>query len=209
MAELNGVSTLTLHTTPTGNANLPDGEFLRERSLVPVAGSTSTTSIGSTAQGLATRANRSQLIPMCSPVGTSASYGDDFYYRIHVLPRIIDLGVFVETSIPFFVWNAFLKPQSFTAITPSTANTGTDVAGLASGQFPGLALESYVLNADEVGSSIFDVLYSWDFVSGAILQVTGNRLVIIPWQAEGKMVEKLSCKTNILTAFSKEDRLCT
>lgn len=145
----------------------------------------------------------------------SGAYSDDFYHRIHVIPRAIDVGNLVSSqSRTIYVWNAFLVAKTLQSF------TGTDVEGMSMVQpvtlpasiYP-LRVLTYTLNISLEGPSVINGYYTWTFEGEpSVITVTGRRVVVIPIEPNWKnpFVEGLEWKTDILRAYSgKEQRRAT
>lgn len=131
---------------------------------------------------------------------------DDFYYRIHIHPKRLDLGNVVSTqSSPVTVWNAHLEPRTLTAI--NGLDDGIEVSGQPEPPLLFMPLQERVwqLSVTPDGQPVLDTLIEWQFDDEAPgIQVTANR--IIPWSfvpnwAEG-VLERLTAATDILQSES-------
>ena len=140
---------------------------------------------------------------------TGPAYSDDFYHKIYVIPRQIELGVFVETSVDFVVWNAYFSDKAFTSIsTTAQASDQLALTGNSSGTMPAMAVYDYTIAAGAEGSADLDVTYTWIF-SAAVnptLTLTGQRLILLPWIALTPMSKRLSWKTGVIRAYGQEQR---
>lgn len=145
----------------------------------------------------------------------SRSYGDDFYNRIHISPRRLDLGNVVSSQTsPVSIWNAFLEPKTLLAI------DGTDEGIIVGGQpsppalFPSLKELTWQLTVTPDGQPVLDTVVAWVFDSGreAELAVTANRIIgwpFVPDWGDG-IEETLTGSTDILqseTAVSQRRQL--
>ena len=122
--------------------------------------------------------------PMISSI--LRSYQDDFYHRIHLVPRRIDLGnVAASQIVELEMWNAHFVSRTATAITGE--ETGLDLTGQPDPPLVFAPLESkiYDISVAEAGPSSIDVLLVWTFDNGELpeLPVTGTRVSIIPFAA--------------------------
>ncbi|MEZ0155265.1 MAG: hypothetical protein AB9Q22_10250 [Candidatus Reddybacter sp.] len=138
------------------------------------------------------------------------AFSDDFYHKIYILPRTIELGNFTDTSKDFIVWNAYFNDRDFSVInTTAVAADDLTLTGNASGAMPGLSVYDYALDAGAAGSPALDVTYTWDF-SGAVvdpvLVVLGQRVILLPWVARDKATKRLSWKTGVVKAYGQEQR---
>lgn len=137
---------------------------------------------------------------------TVKSYFDDFYRRIHVNPKSVDLGNVVSTQIiPLFVWNAHLTPKTLNAI------TGTDEGLIVGGQpnpplhYGALQEREYQLQVTPDGQPVLDTRVVFDFsAEQPAVRVTANR--IIAWSFvpnwTDSINESLTWATDILQSES-------
>lgn len=137
---------------------------------------------------------------------TVKSYFDDFYHRIHVTPKSVDLGNVVSTqTVPLFVWNAHLTPKTLNAI------TGTDEGLIVGGQpnpplhYGALQEREYQLQVTPDGQPVLDTRVVFDFgAEQPAVRVTANR--IIAWSFvpnwTDSINESLTWATDILQSES-------
>jgi hypothetical protein len=135
------------------------------------------------------------------------AFVDDFYHRIHISPRVLDLGNVVSTqTTDVFLWNAFLEPRTLTAI------DGTDEGIIVSGQpsppfnFPALKELLWQLSVTPDGQPVLDTVVEWEFDNGAVagIRVTANRIIawsFAPDWGDG-IIERLTSATDILQSES-------
>lgn len=112
----------------------------------------------------------------------ASNYTDDFYYRIHIKPRRLDLGNITSSQTSnVAVWNAWLEPRLLQSIDIIDGD-GISVTG------PGGVPQSYAALAEKVwqvavstdGTSVLDARVVWNFdIGDAEVAVTANR--IVPW----------------------------
>ncbi|MBL4838371.1 MAG: hypothetical protein JKY34_12425 [Kordiimonadaceae bacterium] len=110
------------------------------------------------------------------------SYADDFYYRVHITPRRLNLGNVASTQASqITVWNAWFVPLTLDSI--SGLEPGVTLSGQSNPPvlYPALAELSYDLGIDTSGPSNIDLQLQWLFDNGNMpgLRVTGTR--IVPW----------------------------
>lgn len=135
---------------------------------------------------------------------------DDYYFRVHVKPGIIELGNLLSTQVrEVEVWSAYLEPQLLSDID----QVGTDGIILTQPQNPPTyfaALESrtYVLNISTNGSPVINALYTFNFPDDQpTLTVTGRRVVVWPFIPQTEHRETLEWQTDVLPSFNNEQRL--
>ena len=137
----------------------------------------------------------------------AGSWSDDYYHRVHVTPRQLDLGNVVSTqSTQVSVWNAWLEPRTLSAI------SGLAEGILVSGQsappllYPPLLERTYQVSVTPDGAPVLDTSVAWAFDNGEApaLRITANRVVawtFVPDWSEG-VTERLSWATDILQSES-------
>ena len=135
------------------------------------------------------------------------SFFDDYYNRIHISPRQLDLGNLVSAqSLPVYLWNAYLQARTLTSI------DGADDGLLVSGQptppmlFPALAERIWNVTVTPDGQPVLDTELAWLFDNGrrATIRLTANRIIswaFAPDWGDG-IRERLSASTDILQSES-------
>lgn len=135
------------------------------------------------------------------------SFVDDFYYRIHINPALLDLGNVVSTQAAIVsLWNAFLEPRTLTSI------EGLQEGLLVSGQplppllFPALKELEWQVSVTPDGQPVLDATVTWVFENGAEpgLRITANRIIawtFAPDWGDG-IIERLTASTDILQSES-------
>lgn len=134
-------------------------------------------------------------------------YADDWYNRVHVIPRQLDLGNVVSTQVSTVtVWNAWLESRTLNAI------TGADNGIVVSGQlappllFTPLLQRTYDIAVTPDGSPVLDATVLWQFDNAEKpgLRVTANRVIawsFVPDWSDG-IIERLTWATDILQSES-------
>lgn len=137
----------------------------------------------------------------------SGAFLDDFYHRIHISPRQLDLGNVVSAqATAVYLWNAFLEPRTLSAI------NGLGEGLLVSGQpappllFPALKELQWQVTVTPDGQPVLDTTTKWVFDNGAEagLRITANRIIawsFAPDWADG-VIERLTWATDILQSES-------
>ncbi len=132
---------------------------------------------------------------------------DDWYYRIHLTPRQLDLGNVVSTQTATVrVWNAWLEPRLLSAI------DGVAEGVVITGQpgppllFPGLIEREYQVSITPDGAPVLDTTLAWEFDNGEApgLRITANRVIawsFVPDWDRG-VTERLTWATDILQSES-------
>lgn len=135
------------------------------------------------------------------------AFVDDYYYRIHISPKQIDLGnvVSIQTT-PVQLWNAYLAPRTLSSI------EGTDEGILIAGQpsppmlFPALKELTWDVSVTPEGQPVLETIVEWVFDNAetAGVRITANRIIawtFVPDWGEG-IVERLTAATDILQSES-------
>lgn len=133
-------------------------------------------------------------------------YADDWYYRVHVNPKEIDLGNAMSAQTrEVEVWNAWPEVKQLSTIN----GVGTDGLSLQAPAAPPtnfgpLELRTYVLGMSVTGPAVIDASFTFVFPDEAPkLVVIGKRVVVFPfppnWQSP--VTESLEWKTQVLRAF--------
>lgn len=151
-----------------------------------------------------------------SPEGGQApsdggSPGYDWFEKIIRTPTVIDFGPFIQAQETINTYSTYRRDtQQLTAI-DLTTGAGTSIVDLPSLPLDlppqtGLGLVFQALqDGPAVLSGDIDYVFSNDQLSISI-PVTGLRTIILPWPAESGIVEKLSWRTDIIKAYSRETR---
>lgn len=132
---------------------------------------------------------------------------DDWYHRIHISPRQLDLGNVVSSqTTPVFLWNAFLVPRTLSAI--AGLDEGVEVSGQPAPPmlFPALKELTWQLTVTPDGQPVLDAIIEWQFDGGIStgLRITANRIIawtFVPDWGDG-IVEGLTAATDILQSES-------
>jgi len=143
--------------------------------------------------------------------GKTCSFVDDYYNRIHINPNTLGLGNLLasqERSVE--VWNAYLTPKLLSSITEEGTDSLT-LVGPASPPttFASIEARNYDLTIAIDGPPVINASYGFNFPDSetVTLAVTGRRVVVWPFVPQTTHRETLEWKTDILKAFSKEQRL--
>ncbi len=138
------------------------------------------------------------------------SFLDDYYYRIHINPGIIELGNLLSAqSRQIEVWSSYFQSELLNSIDES------NVDGLNLYQsnnpptyFAALESRQYTLTISTSGAPVIDALYKFNFADEQpTLKVTGRRVVVIPNRPKYPLKEALEWKTDIIKSFSGEQRI--
>lgn len=137
----------------------------------------------------------------------------DWYYRIHILPSLENLGNVVSNEVfTVGVWNAWLATsQTLDTITPVNA-TGISLVGQPAPPLtftPNQQLD-YTLTILPLGPPTIDATYTFTFADSevVVLTILGSR--ITAWALtpdwESPVIEKLAWKTDKLRAWDGSEQ---
>jgi len=137
-------------------------------------------------------------------------YFNDFYYRIHIIPRPINLGlILTNIESEFWVWNAFFITKTLEVI---TIEGNLNLVGQSAPyNFRGLEVRKYAAKISKEGVPDYKAEITFDFadpIEEIAVIITGLRAAILFWRPESKIKETLEWKTAILRAHGgKEQRI--
>jgi hypothetical protein len=136
----------------------------------------------------------------------SQSFFDDYYFRVHIRPTVIDVGNLISTQQrQFEVWNAHFDSRTLSAIHKYGAFAGLELsdAPLPPAAYGPLQSYVYTLTAKVAGDPVIDATFDFVFGSEHVsLRITGRRVVvwvIRPDWSHG-ITERLEWLTDVLTA---------
>ncbi len=134
-------------------------------------------------------------------------FADLFYFRIWMLPRILDAqNPKVGVPIPFQIWNAYLKPNELQGLNAIDA-TGVTLDLLPGEILPALALRTVNALIDEDAPNTIDATFEFDFALGSsALRFLAILADILPIEPSDGIVEVLEWKTNILQNYDGSEQ---
>lgn len=138
------------------------------------------------------------------------TFFDDYYYRVHVNPNVLDLGNMLSSqSRNVEVWSAYFIDNTLTSITQNATDGITMLEPIAVPTvFNPLESRIYVFNITTNGPPILDADFMFNFASESVdLNVIGRRVVIWPFIPETGAKEGLNWKTDVIGCFSSEQRI--
>jgi len=142
--------------------------------------------------------------------GTVKHYQYDFYYRIHVNPVEINAGnVVASKNFSIFIWNAFFNTVDWNNIFGS-GNEGLNLTGVST-PITINALDYLTLNLEVTtdGPATINATYTFNFdVYDITVDVTGFRIITIPYLYENGVEETLQWKTDIQLSIAQEQAIC-
>lgn len=137
------------------------------------------------------------------------SYFADFYNRIHVIPKSLDLGNITSLqTTQVEVWNAYLVPNSLTSIQILNLDgvTFTNASGLNT--YAALESRFYTLTALADGQSIINGNVRLNFGTGSVsIPITGQRGFIFPFAPLTSYKETINWTSNVIQTISSEQVL--
>jgi hypothetical protein len=139
------------------------------------------------------------------------SFLDDYYYRIHISPALVDFGPIASpTEETFVVWNAWFVTKICSAVTESHPTEYSLDPAASSFSLVGLGLTTYTVSVTTVGSLEFTATITFVFgTEEPVLTLTGTRVAVFPFVPNFPMLETLEWVTNILKSKDgSEQRLC-
>lgn len=144
--------------------------------------------------------------PLLKSGAIARSYYDDYYNRIHVVPRVLDIGNLLSVQTrEATVWNAYLTPQALASIDESGTVGLTESGITPPTTFATLEERTYFVTVGTQGPATIDALYTFNFpLESPTLAVTGRRVVVFghpPNWAE-PVRERLNWLTDVLLTQS-------
>lgn len=142
--------------------------------------------------------------------GVLRSFLEDFYYRIHIIPRRLDLGNLTSNQTrEVYVWNAFLERERLENIDQLQSEGILVRAPYPTPTYFGpLEARTYIANITLDGPPVIDAAFIFYFSSGSSsLRITGRRVVVWPFLPQIEHRETLEWRTDLLPSFSHEQRL--
>lgn len=139
------------------------------------------------------------------------SFLQDFYYRVHVVPREIRLGPIVQSAERAIeVWSAWFQINTLNAIT-KVGTGGLTLTGPVAPPTDFLPLDSreYTLSIDINGPASVEAVYTFDFaLNDPTLTITGDRVLPWPYSPNWDTAprERLEWRTNVLRSYNAKER---
>ena len=150
--------------------------------------------------------------PLVKSGTIATSYYDDFYNRVHVTPRTLDIGNLLSVQTrEVSVWNAWITDQALSAIDESGTDSLTESGVAAPTVFAPLEERAFLVTVTTTGPATIGAEYTFVFPSESpLLAVTGRRVVVFGhapnWARP--VVEKLNWLTDVLlSAGGVEQRI--
>jgi len=109
-----------------------------------------------------------------------ATFFEDWYFRIHILPSRLDFGSFAEPTIGNVrVWNAYPSARVLESVTEGAGGQGVSyISPALPTNFKALQSRTAAFQADKIGVEIINDEYTFTFDNGAnrALSVVGLRV---------------------------------
>jgi hypothetical protein len=137
------------------------------------------------------------------PCGPGRTFADDFYWRMHVFPQILDAGNLTEKAVfDVEVFNAWMEHVTLQSVT-QVSGDGMDLAGFSPPQLVRATLSATgTLTVSMDGPPDIDGSFSFSFSTGEVsaIRVVGNRIVTfaLPPDWSRKVTERLSFLTDVM-----------
>lgn len=152
-------------------------------------------------------------VPAFSLTGESIlTWYDDWYNRIHLMPRVIDLlNVVSDQTRNIVLWNAYLENKNLTS-TDFPALEGISVASPVVTPYTIKPLQTltYTLSVSTDGPPTIDAILNWNITgeTGLQIEVTGRRIIIWPFPPDWSesFTESLEYLTDVMTSFSGDEQ---
>lgn len=140
--------------------------------------------------------------PLVRSGSIATSYFDDFYNRVHLIPRTLDIGNLLSVQTrSVSVWNAWLSDQYLSSIGESGTLGLTESGITAPTTFTPLEERSFFVTVDTQGPAAIDAEYTFNFpTESPLLAVTGRRVLVFghPPNWAAPVVERLSWLTDVM-----------
>lgn len=138
------------------------------------------------------------------------SFYQDYYFRIHLIPSLIEFGNIVgDQTENFTVWNSYPQQVTLSAVNAQGAD-GVAIVGATSGAFETLEERQYSVDVESEGEPTIQALFSFVFdVETVDLEVEGNRVVLFPYIPENQIDERLTWATDLIEAHSQDQAIAT
>lgn len=150
--------------------------------------------------------------PITLPGTRLQAFAGDFYDRIHITTRLLDLGNMIsDQTSQITIWNAYRRAWSLTSVLSVNAE-GITVGGQPAPplQYNPLQERIYTVSISTDGPAQIDATLSWVFSNGEVvaLDIVGQRIVLWNWRPDWTqgMVERLQWYTDVLQAGRGEEQ---
>ena len=132
------------------------------------------------------------------------SFLNDYYYRIHLIPSVIDFGyIMSDVEETFIIWNAYFIAKNCSLITKANESEYSLSGLTAPFILSALEMTEYTVTAPTDGAPEFEATITFDFGVDddyVIEYLSGIRIVLFGWCPKVPMTEYLEWLTDIITA---------
>lgn len=142
--------------------------------------------------------------PRTKPGQRLGRFLDDYYYRIHVTPPVLEAGNVVSAQQhEVRIWNSYLEPKLLNDLSSEGAE-GIQVIGPGDPpmEFEPLRERLWEISIGVDGPPVVNAAFTWQFTGEppAVLLITGNRVTAWPWAPnwEESVQERLEWLTDML-----------
>lgn len=127
---------------------------------------------------------------------------DWFYFRIWMIPRVLDAqNPQIGSPIPFRIWNSFLTSNELLALTSSGAE-GLEISIVAGDSLLKLEMRAVTITIGEDAPYQIDATFNFDFEYGdSTLRFLAQLADILPVEANSGIVERFEWLTDILPNY--------
>lgn len=144
--------------------------------------------------------------PIAQSGHVARSYFDDYYNRVHVVPRVLDIGNLLSVQTrQAVVWNAYPTSQALASIDEDETVGLTESGITAPSTFAPLQESTFNVTVDTEGPASIDALYTFNFpAESPTLAVVGRRVVVFGYAPNWTepVRERLSWLTDVLPALA-------
>lgn len=135
------------------------------------------------------------------------SFADIFYFRIWIIPRVLDAqNPLINTPIPFRIWNAFLTPNEILAITPTNGD-GLELSVEPTDIFETLEYREVFITITPDAPYQIDATFDFDFeYGGSLFRFLAVLADIMPLMPNSPIIERYEWKTDILPSYDGTDQ---
>ena len=142
--------------------------------------------------------------PRTEPGQRLGRFLDDYYYRIHVTPPVLEAGNVVSAQQhEVRIWNSYLEPKLLNDLSSEGAE-GIQIIGPGDPpmEFEPLRERLWEISIGVDGPPVVNAAFTWQFTGEppAVLPITGNRVTAWPWAPNWKesVQERLEWLTDML-----------
>lgn len=150
--------------------------------------------------------------PIALPGTRLEAFAGDFYNRIHITTRLLDLGNMIsDQTSQITLWNAYRRAWNLTSVLALNAE-GITIGGQPAPplQYNPLQERTYTVSISTDGPAQIDATLSWVFSNGEVigLDIIGQRIVLWNWRPDWSqgMLERLQWYTDVLEMGRGEEQ---